>query len=119
MKSYIRTYDNILNRTYCSNLIKKFEENFGDGILAEDIITKYDGADLLIGFKEDSKIFEELSDVITIKDYINVNNTLNFEDLILKSENNSKQEKINIIYKTVTPFRYAELNKNIFIDMVA
>ncbi|MDY0215175.1 MAG: calcium-binding protein, partial [Bacilli bacterium] len=41
----------------------------GEGITADDIITKYYGTDLMIGIKEEDKPFEELSDVITIKNY--------------------------------------------------
>ena len=53
-----------------------------DGISAENIITKYDGTDLLIGIKEDGKAFEELSDVITIKNYTNSNNLI--ENILLE-----------------------------------
>ncbi len=55
---------------------------FSDGISAEDIITRYDGSDLLIGIKEDGKTFEELSDVVTIKNYTNSDNLI--ENILLE-----------------------------------
>jgi trimeric autotransporter adhesin len=49
---------------------------FGEGISAEDIIVKYLGSDLILSIKENGKIYETLSDVITIKNYTNENNKI-------------------------------------------
>ena len=49
---------------------------FGEGITKEDLMIKYHGADLLIGIKDGDKSFEELSDVVTIKDYLNLDNSI-------------------------------------------
>ncbi|MCH9812829.1 MAG: tandem-95 repeat protein [Epsilonproteobacteria bacterium] len=49
---------------------------FSEGITTEDIIIQYSGTDLLIGLKEGDKPFEELSDVVTIRDYTSPNNTI-------------------------------------------
>ncbi|MDD3595660.1 calcium-binding protein [Sulfuricurvum sp.] len=58
---------------------------FGEGITAEDIVTKYFGQDLLIGIKEGDKPFEELSDVVTIKNYLDENNRI--EHIVLSDGN--------------------------------
>ncbi|MDD4950742.1 calcium-binding protein, partial [Sulfuricurvum sp.] len=51
---------------------------FGDGISADDIIVKSFENDnnLYIGLKEDGKTFDELSNVITIKDWFLLNNRI-------------------------------------------
>lgn len=42
---------------------------FREGVGEDDLIIRTSGNDLLIGLKEDEKTFEELSDVLTIKDF--------------------------------------------------
>ncbi|MBU0631083.1 hypothetical protein KKA17_00405, partial [bacterium] len=49
---------------------------FTEGITADDLVVEYQGNDLLIGLKEDGKTFEELSDVITLKNYKNSASTI-------------------------------------------
>jgi Ca2+-binding RTX toxin-like protein len=46
---------------------------FGEGINAEDIIAKADGNDMIIALKEDGKTFEQLSDTIILKDWLDPN----------------------------------------------
>ena len=58
---------------------------FGEGIGLDDIVTKYSGLDLLIGIKDGDKSFEELSDVIKIKNYIDENNKV--EHILLSDGN--------------------------------
>ncbi len=41
---------------------------FGSGILPEDLLVRPSGEDILLGLKEPGKAFEELADIITIKD---------------------------------------------------
>ncbi len=53
----------------------------GEGITQDMLIIKYNGPDLLIGIKEADKPLEELSDVITIKNYTNKNNSI--ENILL------------------------------------
>ena len=47
---------------------------FGEGVSQDDIAFKFVGNDLILGLKEDGKTFDELSDTVTLKDYINGNN---------------------------------------------
>jgi Ca2+-binding RTX toxin-like protein len=51
---------------------------FKEGITKDDVIIKLsaDSNDLIIAIKEDGKSFNELSDIITIKDWFNVNNRI-------------------------------------------
>jgi Ca2+-binding RTX toxin-like protein len=51
---------------------------FKEGITKEDLIVKLspNSNDLIVAIKEDGKSFDELSDVITIKDWFNVNNRI-------------------------------------------
>ena len=49
---------------------------FGEGITQDDLIIEYFGSDLKIGIKEAGKTLDELSDVITIKNYTDVNSTI-------------------------------------------
>ncbi|WP_294872603.1 calcium-binding protein, partial [Sulfuricurvum sp. RIFCSPLOWO2_12_FULL_43_24] len=44
---------------------------FGEGISQDDLIAHVSGDDLIIALKEDGKTFEELGDVITIKNWVN------------------------------------------------
>ncbi|MGE3612047.1 MAG: calcium-binding protein, partial [Sulfurimonas sp.] len=46
---------------------------FGEGINAEDIIAKANGNDMIIALKEDGKTFEQLSDTIILKDWLDSN----------------------------------------------
>ncbi|WP_333804286.1 calcium-binding protein [Sulfurospirillum sp.] len=64
---------------------------FGDGITADDFIIQKSGNNVLIGIKEDGKVFDQLSDVITIKDWYNVNNRI--EHFVL-----SDGTKINTVF---------------------
>jgi Ca2+-binding RTX toxin-like protein len=68
---------------------------FGEGITQDDLIFKKEGNDVLVGIKEEGKSFEELSDVVRLKEWYNKNNRIeNFElsdgtilsqDIILKT----------------------------------
>jgi VCBS repeat-containing protein len=51
---------------------------FKEGITKDDLIVKFSmgSNDLVIAIKEDGKSFEELNDVITIKDWFNTNNRI-------------------------------------------
>ncbi|AOO64213.1 calcium-binding protein [Sulfurospirillum halorespirans] len=49
---------------------------FGEGISVDDLIIQKSGNDVIIGIKEDGKTLAELSDIITIKDWYNVNNRI-------------------------------------------
>ena len=53
----------------------------GEGITQDMLIIKYSGSNLLIGIKEAGKDIEELTDLITIKNYTNSNNTI--ENILL------------------------------------
>lgn len=56
---------------------------FGANIALEDLIARVVGDDLIIGIKEGTKSFDELGDVITIKNWVNINNrveTIAFND---------------------------------------
>ncbi|WP_310442559.1 Ig-like domain-containing protein [Sulfurimonas sp.] len=46
---------------------------FGEGINAEDIIAKAVGNDMIIALKEEGKTFEQLSDKLILKDWLDVN----------------------------------------------
>ncbi|OHE05749.1 MAG: hypothetical protein A3K14_07295, partial [Sulfurimonas sp. RIFCSPLOWO2_12_FULL_36_74] len=56
---------------------------FGEGITVDDLIAviRPGTNDLILALKEDGKTFEELSDVITIKDWVNTNNRV--ENILL------------------------------------
>jgi Ca2+-binding RTX toxin-like protein len=51
---------------------------FKEGIIKDDLIVKLspNSNDLIVAIKEDGKSFEELSDVITIKEWLNANNRI-------------------------------------------
>ena len=49
---------------------------FGEGVSQDDIVFKFVGNDLILGLKEEGKTFDELSDTVTLKDYINSSNTI-------------------------------------------
>lgn len=51
---------------------------FGEGITQDDLIAiiRPESDDLIIALKEDGKTFEELNDVITIKNWVNTNNRI-------------------------------------------
>ncbi|MDD5387563.1 MAG: calcium-binding protein, partial [Sulfuricurvum sp.] len=49
---------------------------FGENITIEDLIARVVGDDLIIGIKEGTKSFDELSDVLTIKNWVNTNNRI-------------------------------------------
>lgn len=48
----------------------------GDGIASGDIQVKRVGSDVVLGLKENGKLFAELTDRLTIKNYFNANNTI-------------------------------------------
>ncbi|MDD5160522.1 MAG: calcium-binding protein [Sulfuricurvum sp.] len=75
---------------------------FGEGISADDIVTKYFGQDLLIALKEGDKPFEELSDVVTIKNYLDDNNKI--ERIVLSDES-------EIVIDTKTQFGTQGMDK--------
>ncbi|EIF50430.1 calcium-binding protein, partial [Sulfurovum sp. AR] len=54
---------------------------FGLGIVKEDLAVKAEGSDLIIALKEVGVLFEDLTDVIRIKDWLNVENRV--EKLLL------------------------------------
>ncbi|MGE3612525.1 MAG: calcium-binding protein [Sulfurimonas sp.] len=49
---------------------------FGEGISKEDILYKSVGNDLIFGLKEEGKQFDELTDTVTIKNYVSANNKI-------------------------------------------
>jgi VCBS repeat-containing protein len=49
---------------------------FGEGITQDDLIAHVSGDDLIIALKEDGKTFEQLGDVITIKNWVNTANRI-------------------------------------------
>ncbi|MDO9209083.1 MAG: calcium-binding protein, partial [Sulfuricurvum sp.] len=54
---------------------------FAEGITKDDILYKSVGNDLIFGLKEGMKSFEELSDTVTVKNYVNTNNKI--ENILL------------------------------------
>ncbi|AFV97424.1 MULTISPECIES: calcium-binding protein [unclassified Sulfuricurvum] len=49
---------------------------FGENITIEDLIARVVGDDLIIGIKEGTKSFDELNDLLTIKNWVNTNNRI-------------------------------------------
>ncbi|WP_321778676.1 calcium-binding protein [Sulfurimonas sp.] len=47
---------------------------FGEGISKDDLIAVASGNDMIIALREDGKTFSELSDKVTVKNWLNVNN---------------------------------------------
>ncbi|MBE0497328.1 MAG: tandem-95 repeat protein, partial [Campylobacterales bacterium] len=72
---------------------------FGEGIGAEDLLMQKEGNNLIIGLKEEGKSLEELSDVVTIKDWYNVNNRVEN----IKFHDGSTMD-LELVLRTPTPF---------------
>ena len=57
---------------------------FGDGITEDDIMVAFDGSDMLVALKEDGKIFHELSDVVRLKEWLNIKSRI--ENIMLSDD---------------------------------
>ena len=77
---------------------------FSDAIGTDDLIAQVVGEDLIIALKEDGKTFNQLSDTITIKNWVNTNNRIEtialFDGSVvdLAAIQSATQENDNLVY---------------------
>ncbi|WP_331774714.1 calcium-binding protein [Sulfurospirillum sp. 1612] len=69
--SYTYGYNHQLNQNAGNDTLK-----FGNGISADDLVVRADGADMIIGIKEDGVDFADLSDTITLRNYVDSNSRI-------------------------------------------
>ena len=72
---------------------------FGAGIGQDDLLITQSGKDLIVALKEEGKLFQDLSDKITITDWLNVNNRIE-----------------NIVFNDGTAWNVAEIMSHVGTD---